>query len=325
MLRQTAKEIDVEAADWAARVDRGLSPDEHLALEAWVAADVRRPGAYARMRATSLHSERARALAPNFDHAKFQPARPAIVSRRGLLLTGGGLIAAGVAGVAVLKGLDAGSMTYTTKIGEVSVTSLADGSTITLNTATRITVEFTDKARNVALLEGEALFDVAKDATRPFTVRAGNTLARAVGTSFTVRRLADSPIQVLVREGVVDVSRREGAGDPKPVRLAANTLASSPTTRNAQIAASAVPERTVERELAWRGGQIVFEDETLAQAAAQLARYSETRLVIDDPAIGAERITGLFKARDTLGFANAVAASFDLRVETAEGEVRLQR
>lgn len=327
MFRETAQQIDLEAADWAARVDRGLSPDEEQALDAWLAGDPRRVGAYGKVRAMAVHTERARGLAPNFDPAKFQTraTRPAF-SRRGVLLAGGGAIAASVAGVAVvgLSLMDRGQR-YNTRLGEVKVTPLADGSVMTLNTASRVVVNFSDTQRSIRLLEGEALFDVAKDAARPFVVFAGDTLVRAVGTSFTVRRLGDAPVQVLVREGVVEVGRRAGAATAQPVRVNTNTRAVASSSSGAAIMAAPVAPAVIGRELAWREGRIAFEGETLGQAAAQFSRYSETRIVINDPAIAAEEITGLFQANDPVGFAQAIAASFELRAEVGAGEVRLSR
>lgn len=329
MSRETAREIDLDAADWAARVDRGLSPDEERALDDWLAADLRRLGAYGKMRAIAVHTERAQALAPNFDPAKFQArahqtrgARPAI-SRRGLLMAGGGAIAASVAAVAVV-GLDRGQ-SYNTRLGEVKVTPLADGSVMTLNTASRVVVEFSDTLRSIRLLEGEALFDVARDAARPFLVVAGEAQVRAIGTSFTVRRFGDGPVEVLVREGIVEVSRRAGGATPRPVRVAANTRAVASSSAITSVAAMPVEPALVRRKLAWREGRIAFEGETLGQAATQFARYSETRIAIDDPAIAAEEITGLYQANDPVGFAQAVASSFGLRAEVGAGQVRLSR
>lgn len=327
MSRATAQEIDLEAADWAARVDRGLSPVEERALDAWLASDLRRLGAYGRVRAIAVHTERARALAPNFDPAKFQTrARRPVVSRRGVLLAGGGAIAAGVTGVAVvgLGLLDRGQH-YSTRLGEVKVTPLADGSVMTLNTASRAVVNLSDSRRSIRLLEGEALFDVARDPARPFLVDAGETLVRAVGTSFTVQRLGDAPVQVLVREGIVEVSRQAESAAPRPVRVGANTRAVAFSSSASSVAAVPVEAALVRRELAWREGRIAFQGETIGQAAAQFSRYSETRIAIDDPTIAAEEITGLFQANDPVGFAQAVASSFGLRAEVSAGEVRLSR
>ncbi|MDY6922868.1 MAG: FecR domain-containing protein [Pseudomonadota bacterium] len=322
MSRETAQEIDLQAADWAARVDRGLSPDEERALDLWLAEDHRRLGAYGKVRAIAVHTERARALAPHFDPANFQPRSARLpVSRRRLLAAGGGAIAASAAGLVVV-GLAAGQR-YNTRLGEVKVTPLADGSVMTLNTASRVVVSFSDTQRSIQLIEGEALFDVARDPARPFLVVAGEARVRAVGTSFTVRRLGDAPVEVLVREGIVEVSRGPAAAGGRPLRVAANTRAVASSSSAAPVATMPVEPGLVRRELAWREGRIAFEGETLAEAAAQFSRYSETRIMIDDPAIAAEEITGLYQANDPVGFAQAVASSFGLRVAVGAGEVRL--
>lgn len=326
MARETAREIDAAAAQWASRADRGLSDSEERELDAWLALDVRRAGAYARARAVALHTERARALGSDYDPADFRevaeaPAPFVGFPRRRLLFAGGGAIAAGLVG-ALTIGVQLQARRHVTGRGEVRVVPLEDGSVVTLNTDSKVEVAYSDERRNVRLIEGEALFDVAKDPARPFVVAAGDSEVRAVGTSFTVRRLRDAPVQVLVREGVVEVRRRATAA--APVRAVANTRLVA-RAASADMVAVAVPATEVGRELAWREGRIAFEGETLAEAAEEFARYSDTRIRIDDPAIAREQIAGLFQANDPVGFAQAVAVSLDLRAQVGAGEVRLSR
>ncbi|MFC5345564.1 FecR domain-containing protein [Brevundimonas staleyi] len=322
MPRETAQEIDRAAADWVARVDRDLTPQEAERLDVWLAGDDRRAGAYGRLRALALQTERARALAPGFSGSTTGAPRRTGLPRRHLLTGAGGALAAGLAGVG-LFGLAARRGTVRTRLGEVRVVPLADGSVMTLNTDTLVRVSYSGERRLIDLVEGEALFDVAPDPARPFIVDAGATQARAVGTSFTVRRLGDEPVEVLVREGVVEVERR-GKARP-PVRISADVRATSPVDQTSPVMTTIVGAGAVGRELAWREGRIAFEGETLGQAAAKFARYSETRIVIDDPRIAAEEITGLFQANDPVGFTRAVASSFGLKAEVGEGEVRLIR
>lgn len=340
MTTPTSKEVDAIAADWAARIDRGeLSADEEQALERWMDSDVRNRGAFMRMRAIALHTERARALGPAFDPDEFvarhsnadsttfvaerdntdstvnTPRR----SRRLVAVAAAAMVAC----IAILLGfqLSRGSHRYDTRQGEVRVVSLSDGSVVTLNTASRISVQFEEGLRRVRLIEGEALFDVAKDSTRPFIVAAGETSVRAIGTSFTVRRLADDPIKVLVREGVVEVRQ---PALPTPIVLTANML-----TELSASPGSALPQPQIvdadelNRELAWRDGRVAFEAETLAEAAAVFARYSDIRIVIDDPAVAGKQITGLFTANDPISFAKAAAGSLGLTVEVRPGEVHI--
>jgi len=324
--KERASEIDVQAADWAARLDRGiLSPEDEARLDAWLAGDSRRAGAFARARAVSFYSERARALGPQFDPGRFGKGVSAFSPARRRLLWGTAA-AAGIGG-AVLAGysFEAAGQAYSTRRGEMRVVPLADGSVVNLNTDSRIRVQYTAARRAIHLERGEVLFDVAKDAARPFVVYAGDTVVKAVGTSFSVLRLADAPVEVLVREGVVEMDR----GRVAPVRLAANMRAVAPVAAAfaapSPIHTAAVAPVEIERAVAWREGRIAFEGETLDQAVKDFARYSDTRIVIDDPSIAREEVTGLFQATDPVGFAQAVATSFGWHARVGDNQVTLTR
>jgi transmembrane sensor len=141
---------------------------------------------------------------------------------------------------------------------------------------------------------------------------------RAVGTSFTVRRLPSSPVVVLVQEGIVEV--RDAAAPV--VRLTANMRATAATAGAGLVS---VTPAQIQRELTWREGRISFEGETLQAACAEFARYSETKIVVDDAELGKEEISGTFRANDPIGFGTAVAEALGVRVEVGEGEVRLLR
>jgi transmembrane sensor len=134
--------------------------------------------------------------------------------------------------------------------------------------------------------------------------------------------LPTESVQVLVREGIVEVTRPDVPVAPA-VRIAANTKAFAP--KEAPIVAKPVTVVEVARTLAWREGRIAFHDETLAEAAAEFARYSDTQIRIDDPAIARERVTGFFVSTDPVGFAKAIATSFDLHAEIGDREVRIER
>lgn len=343
-VRETAQEIDVIAADWAARLDRGaLSPEEDQALEKWLSDDPRRIGAFARARAVSVSSERARALGAQFrpdDFLTFQVAEPPTrrydpmsgkkiarkppvgrsLDRRRFLW--GGALAAGFGGLTIAGvGVPSYGKEYLTHLGEVKVIPMADGSVISLNTDSRIRVHYSSGQRLVHLEKGEVLFEVAHDAARPFVVKALGTEVLAVGTSFTVRKLGDAGVQVLVRDGLVKINRH----NQEAVRVGASRRAIVQTSDATEALPARVEAYPVERELAWREGRIAFEGETLRSAAAEFRRYSETRILIDDPVVANETITGLFQSNDPVGFARAVAASFGLQAEVSEKQVRLYR
>jgi transmembrane sensor len=324
MARETSQEIDAAAAAWTARIDRGpLSVEDDERLEAWLAGDDRRRGAFMRMRAVALHSERSQALGPNFDPDTFAALElepDPSPTRRYVLWGGASAIAASLVGAYGL-GLIGGGVRFDTRRGEVRVVTLDDGSVVTLNTSSRLSVDFSKAQRLVRLEEGEALFDVAKDKSRPFIVEAGAAAMRAVGTSFTVKRVASNPVEILVREGVVEVSRPQA---PVPVRMTAN-MRMVATAASRDVRPVAIAPEDVSREIAWKGGRIAFEGETLASAARAFERYSDIQIVIADPAVGREEISGLFATNDPVTFARAVASSLGLRAEVAPGEVRLSR
>jgi transmembrane sensor len=321
MVRETADDIDEVAAAWAVRADRGLSAAETVELEGWLEGDVRRAGAYARMTWVLMSTEKADVLAAGYGAAaRRRSSAPRMTRRR--WMAAGGAMAASVAAAGVYLGAGR-PVAHATRMGEKKVVSLEDGSVITLNTATRLEVAYSKDRRHVRLLAGEALFDVAKDAARPFVVAVRGADVRAVGTSFTVSSLDHAAVQVLVREGVVEVSQPTARGRPS-TRLAANDRAVMSGSAGAVVVAQ-LPASEVDAELAWKQGRVVFQGEPLFAAAKTFARYSEIAIVIDDPKLGAEEVSGVFDANDPIGFARSIAVSLEARAEIGADRVRLTR
>lgn len=311
-----ANDRDAVAAAWVAREDRGpLAPEETARRDAWLRADPRHLGAYARARAVYAQTARARALAG----LAFPPAGAASPRRRRWL---GGLAAALCLLAPGLVLLPSSSQTYATGRGEILRVPLADGSAVTLDSLSRVRVAYRKEERTIELLEGEALFDVAPDRSRPFVVHADQARVRAVGTSFAVSlagRRSDG-VEVLVREGVVDVA--DAQGQVAPTRLRANSRALASSSRGIRI--EPVQAEEVLQELAWREGLLAFNGDTLSSAVAQFRRYSDLPILIDDPQVGSRRIVGLYSASDPQGFANSVALSLGLVAERRDGAIHLR-
>jgi transmembrane sensor len=318
--RSNYREIDQQAAEWAARRDAGsLTTSEQTEFEIWLSVDTRHVGAYAKAEAVLCQLERA---GPAGAVSLRQCPAPESLTRRGLILTGSIAASLGV----VLPGSYFAwrylhQQSYATQIGETRVVPLGDGSVITLNTNSRVTVNYTKSIREIHLLEGEALFDVAKNKRRPFVVVAGDTQVRAVGTSFTVKFLPDRPLLVLVQEGTVELKRPDIPQAP-PVRVSVNSKAVAPD--DAPIKSEQVEPVEISRALAWRVGRISFDNETLKAAAAEFARYSSIEIEVD-PVVADETITGLFVSNDPVGFARAAATSLNLRADVGSDEVRITR
>lgn len=316
--RETSAAIEKSAAAWAARLDRGpLTPREELELEAWTQADRRRLGALGRAQAVSLHLDRLQALGPDFKPRAHAVARQA--TRRRFLLGGAAIAATACAGLVGYAVRDLTARISTRK-GDIRRATLVDGSAVTLNTNSALRSGISQKLRQVDLLRGEALFDVAKDPLRPFVVAVGDIRVRAVGTSFTVRRHDDGAVSVTVREGIVDVWRGE---DGRPVRLNADQTAAAPP--NGPFETAALAPGAAERATAWRQGEIDLNGLTLAQAAEAFGRYSDRAIEIDDPSVAALQVTGLFSVSDPESFARAAALSLGLAATPTPQGVRLSR
>jgi len=146
-----------------------------------------------------------------------------------------------------------------------------------------------------------------------------DTQVRAVGTSFTVSWLPQKPVEVLVKEGIVELKRSDLPEAP-PVRASANVRAIVPP--GAPIVIIAMPGEKLARELEWQHGRIALDNETLADAADEFSRYSEVRITVD-PAISNKTVTGLFASNDPVGFARTAATVLKLQTEVKGNEVRI--
>jgi transmembrane sensor len=286
------------AAALLARAQSGsASPAE---VDAWVDASPAHAAAFARVEAAWERAERLKALpaADLADEPGFQP------TRRMAAALAVGVLGLGGAGAWVLGRRP----TEATVRGERRTVSLPDGSRVELNTDSVIKVAYSEGRRDIVLARGEALFDVAKDPTRPFVVRAGEAEVRALGTAFNIR-LREKVVELTVTEGVVAVEEHAA------VRTPARQVVQG---RGAVIATGAVAEvdldpEVLRRRLLWRDGVVEFEGDTLEQAAAEFNRYNERRLVVADPQVASIRVGGRFGTHEVDRFLTALQAGFPVR------------
>lgn len=322
-----ATALEEAAMRWAVRAESGgLSAAEEAKLEAWIGADVRHAGAFARAMAASAYLDRSSALGQDYTPAEavaeVGPSSRrwhARITRRAAITAGfGTALAATVLGVVGVSLRPRGTQLATQK-GDMRRVALADGSSVTLNTETDVRVALERDARTIALVTGEAIFDVAHDPRRPFTVTAGETHVRAIGTSFIVRLLDAGDVLVTVREGVVGVTR---SGEPaRRVPAGGQVLVSRAAAMQVRdLSATALAQID-----SWQQGRIDLTDATLGTAAAEFARYSNYRIVIDDPAIARMKVAGIYTTTDPRGFAEAAALSLGLKAIVAPETVRIVR
>jgi transmembrane sensor len=212
-----------------------------------------------------------------------------------------------------------GTKSYATGTGQRSTFVLEDGSSVELNAESRIKVTFSETRRNVQLTQGQGLFSVAKNPQRPFIVHARNRDIVAVGTQFDVR-LDSRSLQVTLIEGKVRVQQSR-TGDPQsPGSLGspADTAEVYLTPGKQLIAkplASTVRDIDVARVTGWRDGRIFLEDLSLADAVAEMNKYSATQIKVIDPALAGLRVNGMFMAGGQEAFASALESYFPIAAE----------
>ncbi len=253
------------------------------------------------------------------------------------------LLGPSLAGAAVLCGLLMAAVVYlrdpTLATGPVEqrTVELADGTQVTLNANTQVRLQYDDRLRKVTLSRGEAFFHVAKLASKPFVVVAGNRKVIALGTSFLVRceDPSGSRFAVTLVEGRVAVEPIGGpdslpndpAGDRGPSRepgVGVDAALTVPTdTRGLKVlnrgerlryagdAPGVVDAPSIDKVTAWQRGLLIFDDATLSEAAAEFNRYGAIKIAIDGAAANL-RVSGVYRIGDAASFARAMAYAYHL-------------
>jgi transmembrane sensor len=318
-------DIEDEATRWLARLDSGdATHEEHQQFREWLAADGRH---HAAVQSLGAAWQRFDALAQIPDDQKERVMRaatkapasaPSPTARRIAL-------AAGVAALGLLIGWQFWPQptgVLTTSIGERKSFPLDDGSIIVLNTDSRVRVRLSDHERLVDLEEGQAYFDVAPDPLRPFQVRIGDRLVRALGTAFDIRRVGDDFV-VVVTEGTVEVSAGHGRSGKTSLRAPPRSVQPVRLTHGEKLAvagklaaATVAALDSVEKETAWRSGLLEFNGETLEQVVEEFGRYTRRRIIIPSDEIKKLRVGGVFVAGDVDGLSSALDAMLPVKVLT---------
>jgi transmembrane sensor len=225
-------------------------------------------------------------------------------------------VAASVVAVALGLGLFSGlnhpapyMAEYSTALGERRHVALPDGSVIDLNSRSRIQVNFEKDRRGIELIEGEAMFSVEHDTSRPFVIDAGNGQVTVTGTRFDVRRDL-SETRVAVEQGTVKV---QGQG-AEFVSLSAG-LGTRIDAQGTVAAAYAVNPAEL---TAWRSGKLVFNNASLSEVAAEVSRYREKPLTVGSDKVGNLRLTSVFKSDNTDALLKALPSILPVAVRTLD-------
>lgn len=308
-----------EAADWVVRLQApDLTGDQALAFDAWLSAS----DANARVYDATLGVLReVEASAPRiaFDLRSLPVPRPAN-ARRGWMMAGG-LAAAATIALAVMPVslLGEPSQTYSTANGEHRTVTLRDGTRVDLNAGTQMTVTLARHERRVSMPRGEAVFDVAHDARRPFLIAAGDRTVRVVGTRFDVRR-RDGELSVTVDRGMVEVRPNEDAPG-KAFRL-------HPGQRlDHHEGAAEAHIRAVEPSdvFAWRTGRLIYRDRPLGEVVADLNQQYARQITLEGPSLAATRFSGVLVLDDQDAVIRRLALLAPLRALPSARGVTLRR
>jgi transmembrane sensor len=358
----SSREIEHAAAAWLARRDAGnWNERDRQQLDAWLDASVAHRVAFIRLDAAWRQSDRLKALGAgvpagvvpargswtlspfgNADEPAEEPRHlrsahtdadpPRHVprrhrgQRRGLLRH-----FATAAVLALVVSLALGWRHYTaveqasyrTAIGDLQEVPLADGSTATLSSDSRILVTLSHGERHVDLQQGEAFFAVAKDPARPFVVSAGGRRVTAIGTRFSVRRDA-ADLRVVVTQGLVRLeSDRLPNGLRQPTTLLPAGSVALASDTGVVVHSGSVQQ--AEEYLSWRSGFVSFHDTPLATAAAEFNRYNARKIVIGDASVGAMRVGGNFRWSNTDAFVRLLAQGFPIKAREQGDSIVLTR
>ena len=314
------------AEDWVVRLGRPtVSPATLAAFEAWLSAD---PSNLADYQGAKDLLRETRDLRSKFiGELTLIPPAPASARKRRAsthwtpMALAGSLVAAAVV-LAVAPALWtrfsdplAGATTYTTAVGEIRDVALADGSVVTLDTASTLRAKIDGRVRRLSLDRGGAYFAVAHDKAHPFQVAVADRQVVVTGTHFATS-LRDGRARVELLEGSVEIA--EPRSSTEAVRLTPGDRVSyrvgGQILREARIdPASAV---------AWRQRRLVFQDAALSEVLAELGRYTDVRIRLADPALGRHRVTAMLRLDGRDGVIDRAAKVLPVTLErTAPGEV----
>ncbi len=318
--------IKARAACWIARRDAGLSAEDESALRLWLEADQRHREAIAFYDATwtTLAKPARSGSGERFEKQIQMLARAR--RRRSRLLSAMTVVVVLLLGFGALYRMAPGPEVRPTdplaRLLTPTRQTLPDGTVVELKENAQIALDYTPSTRRVALVSGEAHFEVVPDSTRPFVVSAAGVEVRAVGTAFAVYR-HDAAVEVVVTHGKVAVEKRGAklSRETEPVALASLEAGRMVVV---EPASSELPEvraigaEELSRRFAWRSPRLEFSRTPLSEAVELMNRHAPpgvARLAVGSPTVGEMRISGIFRADNIDAFVLLLEGTFDVKAE----------
>ncbi len=212
---------------------------------------------------------------------------------------------------------------YETAVGESSTIYLPDNSKVLLNTNSILMVSYTDDYRLLELQRGELHVEVAHDKARPLSVVANHKVIQAVGTAFSVQ-VSSQEIELIVTDGKViigELSEQQEVNEDTlsiPVdslAVSKGEIASLAASESGADTVTPIDTKLIDQSLSWRQGNLVFKGETLAQAMAEVSRYTSVKFEIADEELKEMKIAGRFKTGDVKGLIGALNHNFNIKID----------
>jgi transmembrane sensor len=323
------------AAEWRARIDGGMTPEEETRFAAWLEADPRHTEIFTEFEQTWEILDRVTELPgrkPAEAAASMVPIAAPRVRRWPMWA---GIAAAASVAIAIgwrtLPRSEQFAAAVAAEPGMMKRVNLPDGSVIRLNSDSVVAVEFSNRERHITLQQGEAHFTVAKDPKHPFVVTTAGIEVRAVGTVFNVVRNAKA-VEVLVTEGAVRVADPARGASLLATPVAADAAPSTPAlaagekvviamTPSAPAPATpvSVPADEIAQALAWQDRRLQFNSTPLSEIANEFNRFNAQQLQVEDSPLARQGFSGSFRADDPETFVKLIETRPGVTVERKPG------
>ncbi|MBA6234055.1 MULTISPECIES: FecR family protein [unclassified Colwellia] len=319
-----------EASDWIAKLDRNLTDVEKKQLSTWLSIDTLN---------VEVLFEVAQMWDKMDDLGRLSELFPQTdVKQHKTRLTVTSLAASFIVALAFIlyqsgsnylpfdqstSSIIAMQASYQTNVGESNTINLPDNTKIVLNTNSFVQVKYTQNSRIIELQRGEIHIKVAHDTSRPLSVIAGGKIIQAVGTAFNVEVRSDL-VELIVTDGKVLVAQKDNKASDEieqmAKRLPQNSMAISKgekvdldTSGKIQEKITKVGPLEIAASLSWRQGNLIFRGESLAQAMAEISRYTDIKFELaDDESLQKIQVAGLFKTGDVTGLLDVLSRNFNI-------------
>ena len=278
-----------EAIDLVIRLQN--DPDNPVAIEmieGWRARSAEHERIWAKV--SGAHGMSGKVLR---DRARAERRAKSNVTRRKFMIGGAAGLGAVAAGSILLPdAIVSARADYLTDKGEIRRIELSDGSIATLGPESALALDYAPDRRGIELLRGMSYFEVAEDANRPFVVDASRMTARALGTAFDMSVDAGL-VSVSVANGGVETQSHDAGPWGTAKLVAGDWMTFDPSARITDRG-----RREVGQVAAWRQALIVADREPVSALVARISRWCPGRVVIADPFVGAQKVSGLFDLRE---------------------------